>query len=116
MIDFNDPEQRLDYLLHDGVDAYNKAMEDHFADGARQIAKTDLAISRPIVEIDCIDGSSESWEPQTAPHIIGTLVPVEEPSTASQAEVGPSQRFWPLWAMGAYLDRCGEQVSCYWER
>ena len=32
-----------------------------------------------------------------------------------QAEVGPSQRFWPLWAMGAYLDRCGEQVSCYWD-
>ena len=31
MIDFNDPEQRLDYLLHHGVDAYNKAMEDHFA-------------------------------------------------------------------------------------
>ena len=27
MIDFNDPEQRLDYLLHHGVDAYNKAME-----------------------------------------------------------------------------------------
>jgi hypothetical protein len=24
-------EQRLDYLLHHGVDAYNKAMEDHFA-------------------------------------------------------------------------------------
>ena len=31
MTDFNDPEQRLDYLLHHGVDAYNKAMEDHFA-------------------------------------------------------------------------------------
>jgi hypothetical protein len=28
----------------------------------------DLAISRPIVEIDCIDGSCESWGPQTAPH------------------------------------------------
>jgi hypothetical protein len=57
MADFN-PEQRLDYLLHHGVDAYNKAMEDHFAkvvetvnmvdglnrghqtlDGARQIAR-----------------------------------------------------------------------------
>jgi len=31
MTDFNNPEQRLDYLLHHGVDAYNKAMEDHFA-------------------------------------------------------------------------------------
>ena len=31
MTDFNDPEQRLDYLLLHGVDAYNKAMEDHFA-------------------------------------------------------------------------------------
>ena len=27
----SDPEQRLDYLLQHGVDAYNKAMEDHFA-------------------------------------------------------------------------------------
>ena len=27
MTDFNDPEQRLDYLLLHGVDAYNKAME-----------------------------------------------------------------------------------------
>ena len=31
MTDFSDPEQRLDYLLQHGVDAYNKAMEDHFA-------------------------------------------------------------------------------------
>ena len=31
MTDFNDPEQRLDYLLLHGVDAYNKAIEDHFA-------------------------------------------------------------------------------------
>jgi hypothetical protein len=31
MTDFSDPEQRLDYLLRHGVDAYNKAMEDHFA-------------------------------------------------------------------------------------
>ena len=31
MTDFSDLEQRLDYLLHHGVDAYNKAMEDHFA-------------------------------------------------------------------------------------
>src|SRR5215813_11445094 len=29
--------------------------------------KTDFAISRPIVEIDCIGCSSESWEPQTTP-------------------------------------------------
>jgi hypothetical protein len=31
MTDFNDPEQRLDYLLQHGIDAYNKAMEDPFA-------------------------------------------------------------------------------------
>jgi hypothetical protein len=31
MTDFSDPEQRLDYLIHYGIDAYNKAMEDHFA-------------------------------------------------------------------------------------
>jgi hypothetical protein len=31
MTDFSDPEQRLDYLLQHGIDAYNKAMEDHFA-------------------------------------------------------------------------------------
>ena len=31
MTDFSDPEQRLDYLIHHGIDAYNKAMEDHFA-------------------------------------------------------------------------------------
>ena len=36
--------------------------------------------------INCIDGSSESWEFQTA--ILGTLVPVEEPSTASEADIG----------------------------
>src|SRR6516164_8323163 len=29
--------------------------------------KTDFAISRPIVEINCIGCSSESWEPQSAP-------------------------------------------------
>jgi hypothetical protein len=31
MTDFSDPEQRLDYLLQHGIDAYNKAMEDPFA-------------------------------------------------------------------------------------
>ena len=31
MTDFSDPEQRLDHLIQHGVDAYNKAMEDHFA-------------------------------------------------------------------------------------
>jgi hypothetical protein len=31
MTDFSDPEQRLDYLLQHGIDAYNKAMEDRFA-------------------------------------------------------------------------------------
>ena len=31
MTDFSDPGQRLDYLVHHGVDAYNNAVEDHFA-------------------------------------------------------------------------------------
>src|SRR5215471_1020904 len=30
--------------------------------------KTDFAISRPIVEIDCIGCSSESWEPSNGAH------------------------------------------------
>src|SRR4029078_3078390 len=48
--------------------------------------KTDFAMSRPIVATVCISSSSESWEPQRAPHLDGTLVPVEEPSTASHAD------------------------------
>src|SRR6202051_2452136 len=51
--------------------------------------KTDLAISKPIVVTVCMDSSSESWEPQQ-PHIRGTLVPVEEPSTASKSDLRPS--------------------------
>src|SRR5215475_7323760 len=35
----------------------------------------DLAISRPIVEIDCIDSSSESWEAQTAPTSLALSCP-----------------------------------------
>jgi len=46
-----------------------------------------LAISRPIVEIDCMDSSSEIVGASNDPHILGTLVPVEEPSTASIADV-----------------------------
>src|SRR4029078_2352071 len=48
--------------------------------------KTDFAMSRPIVATVCISSSSESWEPQRAPHLDGTLVPVEEPSTASLSD------------------------------
>ena len=36
--------------------------------------------------IVCMASSSESWEPISAP-IFGTLVPVEEPSTASQTDL-----------------------------
>src|SRR5271169_644354 len=43
-------------------------------------------MSRPIVVIASISSSSESWEPPQHPHQ-GTRVPVEEPSTASKAEV-----------------------------
>ena len=47
---------------------------------------TDLAISRPIVVIVCIFGSSKLWGLNSA-HIHGTHVPVEEPSTASKAVI-----------------------------
>jgi hypothetical protein len=49
-------------------------------------SKTAFAISRPIVVLVCITGSSESWEPWQT-HIHGTHVPVEEPSTASKADI-----------------------------
>src|SRR5664280_3257559 len=45
---------------------------------------TDLAISRPIVVIVCMFGSSKWWGLNST-HIHGTHVPVEEPSTASKA-------------------------------
>jgi hypothetical protein len=41
----------------------------------------DFAISRPIVEIVCIGCSSESWN-----LLLGTLVLLQEPSTASEAD------------------------------
>ena len=60
---------------------------DFSRDGARPAAPilkiVLFAISRPIVEIDGIGCSSESWEPQKRRPLLGTLVPVEEPSTAS---------------------------------
>src|SRR5947199_1092820 len=46
-------------------------------------------MSRPIVVIDCMLGPSESWGLNST-HIHGTHVPVEEPSTASTAEVVPA--------------------------
>ena len=48
--------------------------------------KTDFAMSRPIVVIACMFGSSKLWGPNST-HCFGTYVPVEEPSTASLAEV-----------------------------
>jgi hypothetical protein len=48
--------------------------------------KTDLAMSRPIVVTTCMSGSCESWGLNST-HIHGTHVPVEEPSTASKADI-----------------------------
>jgi hypothetical protein len=45
-----------------------------------------LAISKPTVVIACMFGSSESWGFSSA-HIHGTHVPVEEPSTATIADI-----------------------------
>ena len=45
-----------------------------------------FAISRPIVVIVRMDSSSESWSSNST-HIHGTHVPVEEPSTASEADM-----------------------------
>ena len=45
------------------------------------------AMSRPIVVITCMFGSYKLWG-LNSPHCFGTYVPVEEPSTASEAEVG----------------------------
>ena len=38
-------------------------------DSLRHSIKTDLAISRPIVEIDCIDSFSESWSLKRRPYL-----------------------------------------------
>src|SRR5437879_1455774 len=47
---------------------------------------TDFAISRPIVVTACMVGSSESWSPHRD-HFLGAYAPVEEPSTASKADI-----------------------------
>ena len=47
---------------------------------------SDLAISRPIVVIVCMLASSKLWGLNST-HIHGTHVPVEEPSTASEADI-----------------------------
>ena len=39
-----------------------------------------------MVVTDCMFGSSQSWSINST-HILGTHVPVEEPSTASEADV-----------------------------
>src|SRR5450759_1664432 len=52
---------------------------------------TDLAMSRPIVVIACMLGSSNCGG-LNSPHIHGTHVPVEEPSTASIADIATSSR------------------------
>ena len=51
------------------------------------MSRMDFAMSRPIVVIVCMFGSSKSWGLNST-HCFGTYVPVEEPSTASEAEVG----------------------------
>src|SRR6185503_5268627 len=48
--------------------------------------KTDLAMSRPIVVIVCMDAPPNRGSFNSA-HIFGTHVPVEEPSTASEPDV-----------------------------
>src|SRR6478735_9308820 len=47
--------------------------------------KTDLAMSRPIVVIVCMDAPPNRGSFNSA-HIFGTHVPVEEPSTASEPD------------------------------
>src|SRR5476649_2952602 len=56
--------------------------------------KTDFAMSRPIVVITCMFGSSKSWGPNST-HCFGTYVPVEELSTASQADIPHVGTNWP---------------------
>src|SRR5664279_499185 len=52
---------------------------------------TDLAISRPIVVIVCMFGSSKWWGLNST-HIHGTHVPVEEPSTASKVDIAQTDK------------------------
>src|SRR6476620_5030358 len=49
-------------------------------------------MSRPIVVTLCILLSSESWSPQRR-LLNGTYVPVEEPSTASSADMCAASRY-----------------------
>src|SRR5215813_889338 len=48
--------------------------------------KIDFAISRPIILTACMFGSSKSWGLNST-HLHGTHVPVQEPSTASIADM-----------------------------
>src|SRR5664280_2416726 len=63
---------------------------------------TDLAISRPIVVIVCMFGSSKWWGLNST-HIHGTHVPVEEPSTASIADSCTAAIFCPIRGNSAHV-------------
>src|SRR5476649_2777217 len=83
--------------------------------------KTDFAMSRPIVVITCMFGSSKLWGPNST-HCFGTYVPVEEPSTASITEVavGALARFpiipaAPLFASHRDLEWTFANVPVYEE-
>src|SRR6476620_1047152 len=68
-------------------------------------------MSRPIVVTVCMSGSCESWGLNST-HIHGTHVPVEEPSTASGADMRssldqyPQTRTPPNIAVGAVPREC----------
>src|ERR1700752_4633225 len=63
--------------------------------------KTDFAISRPIVEIDCIGCSSESWEPQNGAHSLAlsrrwrSRPQHQKPTSATAAASPPRARLGP---------------------
>ena len=70
MTDFSDPEQRLDYLLQHGVDAYNKAMEDHFAKTVVETVNGHpirLVHTMRFGALYMVDGSTAATRPWTAP-------------------------------------------------
>ena len=70
MTDFSDPEQRLDYLLQHGVDAYNKAMEDHFAKTVVETVSGHpirLVHTMRFGALYMVDGSTAATRPWTAP-------------------------------------------------
>ena len=70
MTDFNDPEQRLDYLLHHGVDAYNKAMEDQFAKTVVETVNGHpirLVHTMRFGALYMVDGLNVATRPWTAP-------------------------------------------------